>query len=878
MDNNISSNDDLIEQIEKLLHIEKIKKGNNSVLLSEENFHRQVSFQKISDHQFTEMTGKLVVKALQKSEEKFKTLFNELPDAVYLTNLDGINTGKILDVNPSAEKQSGYSRDELLKMNVVHDLPAEVIDTPISAQREKDLHEGNSIRFTEKKRRKDGSEYWTEVMITRIYSGNEKYALSVNRDITEQKQGEEKIYHLNQILRSVRDINKLITKEKNRDVLLHQACEILTRDDGYYNVWLALFDEFNKLEFMTQAGNNEKYKTIKHDLTDGKHCHCCEKALRHPGQFLIEKPLIDCGDCPALVICKEYSGISIRLEYNQKVYGIISASIKSEYLYDEEILDLFREVTDDIAFAIYRLELEAAHKQVNELIKESEFNLRSLFNAMTDVVMEIDYDGYYLAIAPTSPDLLYKPEKELVGKTMHEIFTKEEADEFLRMVRNSLDNKIVEKLEYSLKIENKIVWFEGRVTPKTNNTVLYTARDITDRKEAENALKENNIELIKAKEKAEESDRLKSSFLANMSHEIRTPMNGILGFTQLLKEPKHTGDEQQVYIDIIEKSGARLLNTINDIMDISKVEAGQIEISVTDVNINEQTNYLCAFFKPEAEKKELQIICRNSLPDEEVIIKTDRDKVIAILTNILKNAIKYTNKGNIEFGYNKKGNNLEFYVKDTGIGISKDKQKIIFDRFVQADYSLSSRYEGSGLGLSISKAYVELLGGNIWLESVEGKNGNAGETQFYFTIPYKTEKAKIKSRNEQFKTNLAPQIKDLKILIAEDEESVFTFLSIILKNIGKEILHAKTGIEAVTFCQDNPDIDLILMDVRMPEMGGYEATREIREFNDDVVIIAQTAFALAGESKKAMRAGCDDYISKPINKNHLFKLIGKHVK
>jgi CheY-like chemotaxis protein len=314
-------------------------------------------------------------------------------------------------------------------------------------------------------------------------------------------------------------------------------------------------------------------------------------------------------------------------------------------------------------------------------------------------------------------------------------------------------------------------------------------------------------------------------------------------------------------------------------MDISKVEAGQIEISVSDVNINEQTEYLHAFFKPEAEKKGLQIICRNSLPEKEAVIKTDRDKIMAILTNVIKNAIKYTNEGSVEFGYVKNKNNFEFFVKDTGIGIPAHKHQIIFDRFVQADFNLSSRYEGSGLGLSISKAYVELLGGNIWLTSEEGKEGRQGKTAFYFTIPYNGEAVKTKTKKgPSSNTNKNRQIMNLKILIAEDEESAYEFLSIILKNIGREIPHAKTGTEAVRFSKENKDIDLILMDVRMPEMGGYEATRKIREFNKDVKIIAQTAFALTGESAKAIEAGCDDYISKPINKDDLFMMIGKHLK
>jgi hypothetical protein len=238
-------------------------------------------------------------------------------------------------------------------------------------------------------------------------------------------------------------------------------------------------------------------------------------------------------------------------------------------------------------------------------------------------------------------------------------------------------------------------------------------------------------DLTVAKEKAEESDRLKSAFLANMSHEIRTPMNGILGFAELLKDPNLSGDEQLDYIKIIEKSGAHMLNIINDIVDMSKIEAGLMKIDLHYYNINEQIEYIYNFFKPEAEAKGLNLFFKNSLPAKESILKTDREKVYAIFTNLVKNAIKYTNEGSIEFGYTKKLDNLEFYVKDTGIGIPKGREEAIFERFIQADIDVTNVRQGAGLGLAIAKSYIKMLGGKIWVESEE----RVGST-FYFTIPY----------------------------------------------------------------------------------------------------------------------------------------------
>jgi len=273
------------------------------------------------------------------------------------------------------------------------------------------------------------------------------------------------------------------------------------------------------------------------------------------------------------------------------------------------------------------------------------------------------------------------------------------------------------------------------------------------------------------------------------------------------------------------------------------------------------------------------------LPSKEAIIKTDREKVYAILTNLVKNAIKYTEKGSIEFGYILKKDaepvvteqgrsvKVEFYVKDTGIGIPKDRQQAIFERFIQADIADSRAFQGSGLGLSISKAYVEMLGGKIWVESEEGK----GST-FYFTLPYESETIKEnRSENEILPPVEVSPIKKLKILIVEDDETSEELLLITVSKLGNEIISVRTGTEAVEACLNNPDIDLVLMDILMPEMDGHEATRQIRKFNKEIIIIAQTAYALEGDKEKAIAAGCDDYLPKPINANELKQMIRKYL-
>jgi PAS domain S-box-containing protein len=408
-------------------------------------------------------------------------------------------------------------------------------------------------------------------------------------------------------------------------------------------------------------------------------------------------------------------------------------------------------------------------------------------------------------------------------------------------------------------LHGKMMHYKGREVRVTSLS------DITERKRVEQ-------ELIKAKNKAEESDRLKSAFLANMSHEIRTPMNSILGFTDLLKTHDLSGEQQQQYIQIIKKGGDRLLSIINDIIDISKIESGQMEVSLSETDINEQIDFISALFRPEAVEKGIKLEVKKSLPDNEAIMKTDREKIFAVLTNLVKNAIKFTQMGSIEIGYVRKSNQLEYFVKDTGTGIHREQQSFIFERFRQGSESLNRSYEGTGLGLSISKAYVELLGGKIWVESEPGKG-----SVFYFTIPYIF---KTQSRPIIEKTAYLPMdqnhIRNLKILIAEDDECSRILIEKTIRLFCKEILVARTGTEAVAAIRSNPDTDLILMDIKMPEIDGYEATQQIRRFNNDVIIIAQTAFALSGDKEKALTAGCNDYISKPIENRLLIEIIQKY--
>ena len=375
-------------------------------------------------------------------------------------------------------------------------------------------------------------------------------------------------------------------------------------------------------------------------------------------------------------------------------------------------------------------------------------------------------------------------------------------------------------------------------------------------------------ELVAAKEKAEESDRLKSAFLANISHEIRTPMNGILGFSELLKEPHLSGEEMAEFIDLIQKSGHRMLNLINDLIDISRIDAEETKVEISETPLNELLQEMIAFFKPNALSKGLRLTYTAGLSDSESLIETDSGKLTQILTNLINNALKFTIKGGVDFGYRKKGNMLEFYVIDSGIGIPAEMQDKVFDRFHQVDNSLTRGYEGAGLGLSISNSFVKLLGGKMLVESTDG----AGAT-FSFTLPYNPVNILESSALQHENSGLCTQysVRSFCILIAEDDPMSTLLLKRNFKDENFCIYCAENGWEAVELVRHHPEINLVLMDIKMPVMNGYEATRLIKHERPDLPVIAQSAFTSKEDRDKAREAGCDDFITKPISKSELLE-------
>jgi len=754
---------------------------------------------------------------------KLSLAVHQNPVSIVITDVDG----NIEYVNPKFSKLTGYEPHEVIGKN------PRILKSGNTSDEEykllwKTIKSGNEWRGEFQNCKKNGEIYTESASISPIAGddGIITHFVATKEDITEKKHAE-----------------KLI-KTLSRAIEQSPASIIITNHQGkidFVNTKFTSFMQYTEQEvigrnpriFNPQHSSGEEYDQMWKTLHSGKLWQGENQNRKKDGTLFWENV-----------------SISPLMDEN----GIIS-----NYILIMEDISEKKKMLDDLIIA--KEKAEESEDIFDQFMKHSPIYVFFKDDKIRPVRLSHNYEK-----------MLGLPMNELLGKNMFELFPSELAK---NMVEDDLrilsENQVFEVEEEFNDKYYTTIKFPIHMNGKPRFLAGFTL-DISERKQSELMLKEKNEQLIKAIEKAKESDRLKTAFLANMSHEIRTPMNGILGFTELLKTPDLSGIEQQEFIYLIRKSGERMLNIINNIIDISKIESGQMEVSFSTTDINEQIQYLYSFFKTETDQKGLKIFTSVTLPSALAKINTDKEKVYAILTNLVKNAVKFTPVGSIRFGYELKNDTLEFFVQDTGVGISQEQQEFIFERFRQGNESLARKHEGAGLGLSITKAYVEMLGGKIWVESESGK-GSA----FYFTIPYLVESDEIKSPETivSVQTNKEPYQK-LKILIAEDDEFSAMLITKAIQPFCKELFVAGNGAEAIEELRKYPDIDLVLMDISMPVMDGYEATKKIRSFNQDVIIIAQTAYGLMGDKEKALAVGCNDHISKPIRNNDLYVLIRKY--
>jgi PAS domain S-box-containing protein len=513
----------------------------------------------------------------------------------------------------------------------------------------------------------------------------------------------------------------------------------------------------------------------------------------------------------------------------------------------------------------------STRKEIEQELERSKLLLQDIIDNTNNILIYTkSIDNKYELVNRAFCEFVGLSKEEIIGRSESNIFPVEISTKINQFEQDSVTSKRAVFYENHLIYKERDFYFLTTKFPLISpngevESICTVGTNISNIRHAEN-------ELIKAKEKAEESDKLKSAFLANMSHEIRTPMNSIIGFTEVLME-EVVSDEHQRFLEIIYSSSRHLLMLINDIIDISKIESGQIKTNESHFSVNNLVDELQKIYLSDFEaqhRTSVDLIVKKGLDEELAIIISDDLRLKQILTNLISNAIKFTDRGYVEWGYRVIDDEmLEFYVKDTGIGISQDKYEVIFQRFRQADNSITRKFGGTGLGLAISKGLVELLGGEIWVESSKGQG-----TCFYFTLPYKKGSLEgvAESGLETFEIQHFVWYNRL-ILIVEDDINNYYYLKTLLKKTGVNILHAEDGLKAIEIFKNHPTIDLILMDIQLPKLSGAEVTRIIKSIKPQLPIIAQTANAMVEDRALLFAAGCDDYVTKPIKSAVLLRIM-----
>jgi PAS domain S-box-containing protein len=558
----------------------------------------------------------------------------------------------------------------------------------------------------------------------------------------------------------------------------------------------------------------------------------------------------------------------------EKLTGFISSVAKNKFIHKGPPFDLDHSAREISAiyleFRNMMAQIDNWKNQHNIVLKKAEENQKryqELADLLPQSIFETDLQGNYtyankawfmnfrysLSDLENGLNVL----TTLVSETVHDILNTEKLED-AAFIAIRKDHSHFEASVYADDIIK-----EGRITGKRGIVI-----DISDKNRYIRELKHETS-------KAQTSDQLKSSFLANMSHEIRTPMNSIIGFSNLLASEEVPEDQKKEFVHYIQTSGEILLNLVDDIIDIAKIEAGELKITKRECSLNGlffELHHTFSEIKNRLNKTSLKLIASSDKDNPNLVFKTDPFRLSQILSNLIGNAIKFTDDGCVEFGYKViSEKQIEFYVKDTGVGLTREELDLIFERFKRSPDSDERNIKGTGLGLTIAKNLVELLGGEMWVESTPG-NG----TTFYFALPYlKITKPMPPEPRESFES--AYNWEGKTFLIAEDDIHSMNYLTELLKKTHVAILQASSGNQAVELCKTHHP-DLVIMDIQMPDMDGIEATRIIKQMDARLPVIAQTACAMAGDRERITQAGCDDYLAKPIDSKLLLPRINDLLK
>lgn len=560
-----------------------------------------------------------------------------------------------------------------------------------------------------------------------------------------------------------------------------------------------------------------------------------------------------------------FSGLQA-LQIREELAPAIPFILVTGTINEETAVEVMKAGADDYIIKEHIVRIAPAIKQAIEkkLIDKKVKLLAHSLESITECVSVTDTNDQIVYTNDSFNKTYGYEEEEVIGQNINILFDSEKTkDQSLNFKQETTKGNFREEIMNKRKDGTlfPVLRSISSIKDKNNNPIAHVAvsMDITE-------MIRNRDELMRAKAKAEETNRLKSAILNNMSHEIRTPMNAIMGFSSLMAEASET--EKIEYAEIILKSSKQLLSVIDEVILLSRLQSEKMAVNNAGFSPAESIKDVYSMFSFRDLKKGIDLIM--SLPEQykDITILSDGNKIRQILTNLVSNAIKFTEKGVVELGFDLHEGNVEYYVKDTGTGIPEKEQRKVFDTFYRGEHAISSAIGGTGLGLSISKELVELLGGTIGVSSEPGKG-----SRFYFTIPVRDPEQPPANKHVQ---KPAPkQINDLAILVVDDEVVNCEYLEILLKGKVKKVDRAFNGKTAVDLAQKN-QYNLILMDIRMPVMGGIDATKILKAQYPNLKIVAQTAFTLPEEAASVLAAGCDDILCKPIKRDQLMDMIHKY--
>ena len=748
------------------------------------------------------------------TKNQFAAMFEHSPMGIALVETQ---TGVILEANLMFLKIIGRSTDKLNSLNwmkITHPDDLQIGMAQMELLKSKKL---SGFKLVKRYYKPDGTIVWVNLTVAAIQNDGmfTTRHLTMIEDITDQKANEDKV------------------------LVLSQAVE-------QSPVSIVITDTKGNIEYV-----NEKFSKITG--------YCLEEAIGNNPRILkseSKSPEYYTNLWETITGGREWRGEFLNVKKNGETYS--ESAFISPITDDDGNIVHFLAIKEDIT---EQKKVTAQLKTLSAVVEQS-----PLMIIITGADLKIEYAN------STFINFVQYSFEEIQGKIPWIFNPKPLNQEYFNQMWEILkDGNVWQTDSTNRRKDGTIYWEQVTVFPLLDNlgsvsNYIIISSDITEKKQLLD-------DLITAKEKAEESDLLKTAFINNISHEIRTPLNGILGFGDLIAQPDITEEERFEYLGVLQQSTDRLIQTVTDYMDISKIVTGNMEVRISEFDIRELFDELMYQTKRICYKKNIDI--NIELPQNGNLLKIGSDRLLIhkVMMHLLSNAVKFTDHGSITLGCRQLIGQLEFFVKDTGNGISKNKLKTIFKAYTQEDTSTTRGYEGSGLGLAIVNGIAHLLDGKTWAESEKGKGA-----EFYFSFPFQT---KIDGWKNESAPNMPSKQEILKnhlILIAEDNETHYTSLQYMLGKAGMETLHAMNGAQAVDLCKQKDEISLILMDIKMPVMDGIEATRMIRQFRAGIPIIAITAFAQTVEENQMREAGCDDVLAKPFRKEELLFKISKYIK